>query len=668
MRALQFILISFIIIGCVPPSPQEESPLVLDWSTESLRPMLTAIDKRDVTALTNALYSEEPLERLAALQGASSIVSTELQEGLLSVLNNDDNEILRERAAYALGQQKDVLLTAELIRAFQNQDTSTYNTSLRATILEAIGKCGDTKTLEQIASAAGYSNDMNHLITGQARAIYRFALNQKTTPQATQRMIDILEDKGAPEEARVVAAQYIYRFPGIDLSTSLSGLQSAFDSSSNVDIKMCIAGALARTGDKQVLPFLTEQLERDVDYRIKVNILRRLGGYDISDTKAILDVLIDDKNPYISSLAFDNLRGRIPRILANTYVEKARQEPGTSKSASLYAIALDALPSRYINTRSVFSNEIKRGLDSSKTIVEMVHHINALALDPVNLPVILEKGLASDEPYVRTAAIRSLTDLMTNTRSQQIYARPAAFNALKNSIATKLIERIDLGDPGDIAGISTLIMDDQLGFKDVPGLNVSFRSALRKLALPKDLEAYQNCESAIAYLEGTDATLSTPAHNHPIGLDLLDEVTDSSRVIITTSRGTIEAQLYPEAAPGSVANFVDLIKQGYFDQKTWHRVVPNFVIQTGCPRGDGYGSLDYTIRSEYSQLYYDGEGYLGMAATPMSDTEGTQWFITQSSTPHLDGRYTIFGKVMSGMDVVHNIQEGDLIEDVRVVL
>ena len=118
-------------------------------------------------------------------------------------------------------------------------------------------------------------------------------------------------------------------------------------------------------------------------------------------------------------------------------------------------------------------------------------------------------------------------------------------------------------------------------------------------------------------------------------------------------------------APATVANFIALAQDNYYDNNRVHRVVPNFVIQGGCNRGDGYGGLDYTIRSEFSQQYYDDEGYIGMASAG-KDTEGTQWFITHSPTPHLDGRYTIFGKVIDGMDVVHKIQVGDITHDVII--
>jgi cyclophilin family peptidyl-prolyl cis-trans isomerase len=113
-----------------------------------------------------------------------------------------------------------------------------------------------------------------------------------------------------------------------------------------------------------------------------------------------------------------------------------------------------------------------------------------------------------------------------------------------------------------------------------------------------------------------------------------------------------------------VANFVALARRHYFDHKFFHRVVPNFVIQAGCNRGDGFGSEDYSIRSEFSLRKYT-TGSMGMASAG-KDTEGTQWFITHSPTPHLDGRYTIFAEVISGIDVVHHIGIGDEIVSVTI--
>ncbi len=147
---------------------------------------------------------------------------------------------------------------------------------------------------------------------------------------------------------------------------------------------------------------------------------------------------------------------------------------------------------------------------------------------------------------------------------------------------------------------------------------------------------------------------------------MYDELPDDVFVEVKTNKGVFSMQLYKDKAPGTVVNFVKLVKDNYYDGKFFHRVVPNFVIQTGCPHGTGWGSLDYTIRSELGPLYYDDAGYIGMASAG-KDTECSQWFVTLAPTPHLDGRYTLFGKVTDGMDVVQKIELSDIIQYIKLV-
>ena len=109
-------------------------------------------------------------------------------------------------------------------------------------------------------------------------------------------------------------------------------------------------------------------------------------------------------------------------------------------------------------------------------------------------------------------------------------------------------------------------------------------------------------------------------------------------------------------------NFIKLSENKFYNGTVFHRVVSNFVIQGGDPGGTGYGGPGYSIRSEFSPLTYE-RGMVGMASSG-KDTEGSQFFITHSATPHLDGRYTIFGKVIGGMDVVDEIMTGDSVVDV----
>lgn len=139
------------------------------------------------------------------------------------------------------------------------------------------------------------------------------------------------------------------------------------------------------------------------------------------------------------------------------------------------------------------------------------------------------------------------------------------------------------------------------------------------------------------------------------------------RVKMETDKGTIELELYPEHAPVTVNNFVFLAREGFYDGITFHRVIANFMIQGGDPTGTGRGGPGYRFADELvgNPLKHE-TGSLSMAnAGP--NTNGSQFFITHSPQPHLNGRHTVFGKVVKGQDVVNAIRQGDKMSKVEVV-
>ncbi|HEY0319701.1 MAG TPA: peptidylprolyl isomerase [Pyrinomonadaceae bacterium] len=136
------------------------------------------------------------------------------------------------------------------------------------------------------------------------------------------------------------------------------------------------------------------------------------------------------------------------------------------------------------------------------------------------------------------------------------------------------------------------------------------------------------------------------------------------RAVVTTDKGSFTIELLAEDAPLTVDNFVQLARRGYFNNISFHRVVPNFVVQGGDPRGDGNGGPGYQIRCEINEARYD-TGAIGMALSG-KDTGGSQWFVTHSPQPHLDGGYTVFARVVEGMDVVYKIARGDKIRNITV--
>jgi len=129
---------------------------------------------------------------------------------------------------------------------------------------------------------------------------------------------------------------------------------------------------------------------------------------------------------------------------------------------------------------------------------------------------------------------------------------------------------------------------------------------------------------------------------------------------------TIDIVFYPQDAPKTVENFVTLAKKGFYNGLKFHRVVPDFVVQGGCPKGDGTGGPGYTIPAEFNSKKHL-RGTVAMARSQHPDSAGSQFYICYGSTPHLDRNYTVFGQVTSGMEAVDQIKQGDTMKTVEIL-
>ncbi len=196
------------------------------------------------------------------------------------------------------------------------------------------------------------------------------------------------------------------------------------------------------------------------------------------------------------------------------------------------------------------------------------------------------------------------------------------------------------------------------------------------LQVPEGLHGSEAEEPAVAVTKRTsDAVWLLPANprlerSYCFTPNPIIRMSDKKQyALIETEKGTMKAELYTQETPGTVANFVELSEHGFYDGLTFHRVIPDFVIQGGCPRGDGTGGPGYTIKCETSapRQYHD-RGVLSMAHAG-KDTGGSQFFIchNRTNTQHLDGRHTCFGQVVEGLDVIDDIRRGDKIISIRIV-
>ena len=137
-------------------------------------------------------------------------------------------------------------------------------------------------------------------------------------------------------------------------------------------------------------------------------------------------------------------------------------------------------------------------------------------------------------------------------------------------------------------------------------------------------------------------------------------------VITLDNGGEIRLEFYPADAPKTVENFVTLAKKGFYNGLTFHRVVPDFVVQGGCPKGNGTGGPGHTVPAEFNKQKHL-RGTVAMARSQHPDSAGSQFYICYGATPHLDGNYTVFGKVTSGMEHVDRIKQGDRMKSVAIV-
>jgi len=137
-------------------------------------------------------------------------------------------------------------------------------------------------------------------------------------------------------------------------------------------------------------------------------------------------------------------------------------------------------------------------------------------------------------------------------------------------------------------------------------------------------------------------------------------------IITMQNGGEIVIEFFPADAPKTVENFVTLAKKGFYDGLTFHRVEPGFVVQGGDPKGDGTGGPGYKVKAEFNKQQHD-RGVVAMARSNDPDSAGSQFYITLAPAHFLDGKYTVFGKVVSGMDVVDKIKKGDKMKSVKIV-
>lgn len=676
-------------------------PESLRIQREKIETILRLQDSRSLSdgKLVAALSDVDPLVRKQGALAFASIQDTNVIHLLVDLLHDPDLSV-QFHAALAIGQTAGALTTGrkealEHDLIWRRLDLIAGSNPERAQtedlLIEEIGKFGTLKALDDLVLRYGGSVSSPR---GAAllMSIARFAIRGIVSSSGTGFVINVVKrGEGFPWSA-VYALQRIGNRP--EVLAEIEGLIPLWRHR-NPMVRMHLATLLGKLRDEQSsMDPLRRLAESDPDWRVRVNAFRALSNFRIDRDPEIIDAyrrafLDRDMNVRIASIkAFGESQARpdsMPEVrktfslLENMAVNKDDEFVWQIQAEAAEAIAKRD-PSRAIRLITPADDDPHPKL-TARQLIALGHAGRSGSL------TVIQPFCQSENSEVAAAALEGLENLARNNpRSDTILQE--TFHESVRALDSEDLPRIGLaagilGDslfrrfeivPPLVASLANLrppdhteaiqsIMDALKSIGDeraVPALE-------RQLNQP-DLQIRTRAAAALEAITGRSYMSQNLQWFEPLYADydfaFLSALPDTVPMTLETIRGNIQVELYKNAAPFTVMSIIKLTRQrGFYRGLTFHRVVPNFVIQGGDPLGSGWGGPGYSIRSEFSMLRFE-RGSLGMASSG-KDTEGCQFFITHSPQPHLDGRYTVFGKVLSGMEIVDAIQVDDHIFDFK---
>ena len=462
-----------------------------------------------------------------------------------------------------------------------------------------------------------------------------YALGRINDPRAAPILITLLNTPG-----RYTAAFAARGLAGLKASQAAGALRQIAEGRKAHPAVVIQAvrglGALADPAAIQVLVKIVA--DRSADQGLRLEAASSIGALATAEHAELLIELLENPQPAVRAAALRALARVDPDVFIATL---AGLEPDRDWSVRVAeAAALGTLPGERSLPRLTMLLA-----DRDQRVVPPAIEALAASKPPGFEKVLLEK-LQADDFAVRAAAATALGELKSPS------AIPALLEAYK----------IALGDVTYAARDALLTAINAI--EPATG-----RQMLQQALMDQDWALRLRAATLLRPTGASDLDAAMrPAPSDIVGDDrrvaALVNPKYSPHAFIETDHGTIEIELAVLDAPLTVDNFVTLARKGYFNGLVIHRVVPDFVVQDGDPRGDGEGGPGYTIRDEINQRPYL-RGTVGMALAG-KDTGGSQFFITHSPQPHLDARYTVFGHVVSGMEVVDRIAQGDIVRSVRI--
>ena len=706
---LNIFLFVVVFLSSIPvfsqPIGDDMKRILTYGDTRTLGPnneLLDYLNSGDEELVTEALY---------ALSGIAD--STTIDEINIQLRNNPSPKV-RGMAAFALGQIGTQVSADYLMDALEKEQDANVLTG----ILEAIGKSGDEETLNKLSKTPLNSKEYQSAL---AMSVARFAL-RNIKNQNSISILDAIFASGEAENEKNLAYA-LWRIRDRDLLLPERSNILNLLNSNDPETKTYAVYAFNVIKESDDVPFLIDLFNKEPDWRVRVNILNTIGSYTLDSVKQYTEQI---ENLIASTLTDPTDHVKIAALDADGKLFSQSVIP-TSNSNKPAVVPGTRIPYQIIGSGGWFSLQVRAAAIDAYARILKDASINVLweefyysSLTP---EIIRAFGYFEDGDIIRqirdsvSAYVVRYNEFFPDTTGAmiptpflgQIYlayieTAIALLPKMKSEESLNLarlsfIEFADSRKPNivyySLQGLQTeqmraredwmfenkqVLNFEYAGFNypedvDVMTLFAETFGELKDTAMLEELrknisrDSYDLAKSSADAIEKiTGEKISIDPDDYPKHTDFDWDYLSShqnTKVILKTDEGDIELELYPDAAPFTVMNFLKLAEKDYFDGTEFHRVIGNFVIQGGDPTSTGFGGPGYSIRGEYSPLPYE-RGTLGMASSG-KDTEGSQFFITHSRTPHLDSKYTIFGKVTSGMDIVDRILIGSKLNDVIII-